>query len=66
MLALVHMKDLPAPYRKAWGDIFKHYIFESNPEQQMHIPVERRGVLGEISPQHEAQVRAWLAGRLKP
>jgi oxalate decarboxylase/phosphoglucose isomerase-like protein (cupin superfamily) len=66
MLALVHMKDLPAPYRKAWGDIFKHYIFESNPEQQMHIPIERRGVLGEISPQHEAQVRAWLAGRLKP
>lgn len=65
MLALVNTKDLPAPYRKAWGAIFKHYVFESTPEQVAHIPRERRGVLGDLSPQHETEVRAWLADRLK-
>jgi hypothetical protein len=64
MLTLLNMKDLPVPYRKAWGEIFSHYVFESTPQQLAHIPPQRHGVLGDVSPQQEAEVRAWLAGRL--
>jgi hypothetical protein len=65
MHTLVNMKDLPPPYRKAWEAIFKHYVFESSPELLAHIPPERQGVLGDVSMQREAEIRTWLAGRLK-
>jgi hypothetical protein len=65
MHTLVNLKDLPAPYRAAWGAIFNHYVFDASQNDLTHIPPARRGVLGDISAQHEADIRAWLVERLK-
>jgi Cupin-like domain len=65
---LVHcilgIRDLPAETRKAWGALFDHYIFGPRDSVTAHIPVERHGILGRISAEGDAKLRADLARRL--
>jgi hypothetical protein len=65
MLALLDLRTLPAEQRRAWGEIFRHYVFEAGPDTAAHIPEAKRGVLGEMSPDFARQVRAFLAGKLR-
>jgi hypothetical protein len=63
--SLLNLRHLPAEQRKAWGNIFEHYLFDAGSNASEHIPPHKRGVLGEISPELARQVRAFLAGKLK-
>jgi hypothetical protein len=65
MLALLDLRALPAEQRRAWAEIFRHYVFEADGETAAHIPEAKRGVLGEMSPELAKQVRAFLAGKLR-
>jgi len=63
--SLLNLKHLPAEQRRAWGGIFAHYLFDASADAAGHIPANKRGVLGEVSPELARQVRAFLAGKLK-
>lgn len=63
--ALLNLRRLPAATREAWRAIFEHYVFSPDDRISQHIPQERRGVLGELSPADAARVREYLAERLK-
>jgi Cupin-like domain len=63
--ALVAMKSMPPAQREAWGAVFAHYAFEAGSATDAHIPPSRRGVLGELTDEKTAQVRAFLATKLK-
>jgi len=65
LLALLDLRCLPSEQRRAWAEIFRHYVFEADEETAGHIPKARRGVLGEITPELARQVRAFLAGKLR-
>jgi hypothetical protein len=62
--AILSIRALPPATRRAWGALFEHYVFGSGEDVIDHIPKDRRGMLGDLSPDHLAALRAHLGRRL--
>ncbi|ATQ43301.1 cupin-like domain-containing protein [Caulobacter mirabilis] len=62
--AMVAIKALPEPHRRAWKAMFDHYVFELDGPAAEHLPPKRRGVLGELTPQMLRDVRTAIARSL--
>ncbi len=62
--ALLSIRDLPDAQRKAWQNIFRHYVFEPDEELTAHIPEGKRGVLARINEITARRLRALLLKRL--
>jgi hypothetical protein len=58
------LRALPPAQRRAWRAIFEHYVFDTERDVAGHIPPERRSVLGPMTDEQHAQLRAFLARRL--
>jgi len=65
MIALLNLRPLPAATRGAWRAFFDHYVFGTHCDVSAHIPEQRRGVLGDITPADAERLRAALAQRLQ-
>ncbi len=65
MLALMTMRDLPAPQRRAWQGLFDHYVFQADDQTAAHIPPHARHVLAPLSPEGAQHLRAHLLHRLQ-
>ena len=67
-LALVHamasLRDLPLGEREVWRTMFDHFVFLANGDPAAHIPPDRRGALGDLTPQQLAFVRSTLLREL--
>jgi hypothetical protein len=61
--AMLCIRDLPPATRHAWGALFEEYVFGETRSQQ-HIPADRLGILGDLSAEQRAALRAHLAKRL--
>jgi hypothetical protein len=61
--AILNLRPLPDTTREAWRALFEHYVFGARSEVTQHIPPQRRGVLGDLSPADAAKVREYLARR---
>jgi hypothetical protein len=64
-LALMTMRDLPAKERRAWQQLFQHYIFDADDSTWAHIPTEARGLLGPVTEAVSRQARTQLLNKLK-
>jgi hypothetical protein len=66
--ALLHgilaIRALPPATRRAWEALFEHYVFGEEASVTAHIPERRRGILGGLSVEQLAGLRAHLAKRL--
>jgi Cupin-like domain len=62
---LVVMKHLPPEHRAAWSHYFQHFLFAADAATAAHIPADRRGVLGELTPEHAQAIKARLIARLQ-
>jgi hypothetical protein len=66
--ALLHgilsIRALPPATRRAWGRLFEQYVFGDEAEAVAHIPPERRGLLGTLSAEQIAVLRAQILKRL--
>jgi cupin-like protein len=62
---MLTLRRMPPEVRASWRAAFEHYIFGPDAPRNDHIPPERRGVLGEITPELAQRIRAQLVGRLK-
>jgi hypothetical protein len=66
--ALLHgilgIRALPPATRRAWGAFFEQYVFGDDADVTAHIPEQRRGILGTLSTEQLAGLRAHLAKRL--
>jgi hypothetical protein len=60
--ALLCIRDLPKAQRDVWRDLFEYYIFA--PQEQNHIPKDKRGVLNPIDEQLARKLRASLVNKL--
>jgi hypothetical protein len=60
--AMLAIKTLPAPQKKAWQHIFDHYIFHDNPHA--HIPPKMLGLLGDVDATVARRLRALLINKL--
>ncbi len=63
--AVLSVRQLPPATRQAWRAMFEHYVFGPQEQVTAHIPPERRGVLGQLTPEELAQARAKILERLK-
>jgi hypothetical protein len=67
--ALLHgilsIRALPPETRRAWSAFFEHYLFAACGESTEHIPPERLGILGDLSPEQQSALRAHLTNKLK-
>ena len=58
------LRHLPANQRAAWRAVFDHYVFQTDIDPVAHLPPERRGALGKMTPQLAAHIRSALIKRL--
>jgi hypothetical protein len=58
------LRQLPDNQRAAWRAVFDHYVFQTDVDPVAHLPPERRGALGEMTPELAAHIRAALLKRL--
>lgn len=64
MLAIMTVRDLPPDQREVWGDVFRHYVFDTDEATTAHIPEHARGVLGELDDDKARALRARLLQRI--
>lgn len=56
--AILALRGLPEPQRRAWRAMFEHYVFNSDDAAQQHIP---EGVRGILDTKNERAIRlGWL------
>jgi hypothetical protein len=58
------LRQLPASQRAAWRAVFDHYVFQTDVDPVAHLPPERRGALGEMTPELAAHIKSALLKRL--
>jgi hypothetical protein len=61
--ALLNLHTLPPAAREAWQALFDHFVFGPQSDVTGHIPAHRHGVLGSLSPEDRARLRAYLKER---
>jgi hypothetical protein len=64
--AILNLRPLSPSDRAAWEALFEYYVFGPQDGVTGHIPAQRQGILGALSPEDIARVRQTLAQRLKP
>lgn len=64
MLAILSVRDLPPEQRKAWQNLFRHYVFEADEHTAAHIAPQARRVLGPLDAAAARDLRARLLQRL--
>jgi hypothetical protein len=62
--AILGIRALPPATRRAWAAFFEQYVFGDDPDVSAHIPEQRRGILGKLSAEQLALLRAHLVKRL--
>ena len=58
--AMLAIKGLPEPHRAAWRALFGHYVFEDDGAPGGHLPADRRGVQGALTPAAAQALREQL------
>jgi len=61
---ILSIRSLPPATRRAWGAFFEQYVFGDDAGATAHIPEQRRGILGALSAEQLAGLRAHLAKKL--
>lgn len=64
VLALAAIRHLPPERRRNWRAFFDHYVFEADETTHAHLPANRRGVLGALSPQLIDRIRRFVVHAL--
>jgi hypothetical protein len=65
MHALLSMRDLPTAQRRAWQELFRHYVFDSDGDEVKHIPQQAQGMLGPFNNDTARTLRATLLNKMK-
>ena len=65
VLAILNLRHLPAPTRRAWRALLDHFALEEPQEAVGHIPPHRHGVLGKPEGEPLARWRAHLIDKLR-
>jgi hypothetical protein len=58
--ALLSIRHLPEPRRRAWKAAFDYYIFGMGQDPAEHLPADQRGVLGPLTPQLAQKMKQYL------
>lgn len=62
---LLTISHLPEEKRRAWRNLFDHYVFQVNGEPAAHIPISARGIIGRSTAQLRRGLREYLIRALQ-
>lgn len=65
ILAILNLRHLPAPTRRAWRALLDHFVLDGPEEAVGHIPPHRHGVLGKPTGEPLARWRTYLIEKLR-
>lgn len=63
--AQLTLRDLPPEERAAWRVLFDHYVFQTAGDPFAHIPMDARGLFGEMTPEKLRRLKDLLARSLR-
>lgn len=58
--ALLAITPLPESRRQIWRKMFEHFVFQTGGDPVAHLPADRRGILGPLSPALQEYLRRQL------
>jgi len=58
--ALLSFEGLPEEQRSAWKAMFDHFVFHEGGDPNAHVPEDRRGIRGALSPESKERLRKSL------
>ncbi|ALL14691.1 cupin-like domain-containing protein [Caulobacter henricii] len=58
--AMASIREMSASERAIWRDVFDHFVFKTDGDPVAHLPPDRRGSLGEMTPEHLTRIRGIL------
>ena len=64
MHAILSVRDLPPEQRRAWQELFRHYVFEADDATAAHIGEPARRLLGPMDPDRARALRAMLLQKM--
>ena len=64
LAAALSLKDLPPHHRRGWKALFDHLIFQEDGPPLTHLSAEVQGLLGTLTPDRAARIRAILTRNL--
>ncbi|MFL6672288.1 MAG: cupin-like domain-containing protein [Massilia sp.] len=64
MHAIMSVRDLPREQRKAWQELFRHYVFEAGDDTSAHIDSAARRILSPLDADATRLLRAQLLKRM--
>jgi len=64
MHSLLNIKNLPQEQKKAWFEMFKHYVFNDDESALSYIPEEHLGVLNPMNDKSSRRIRSLLLNKL--
>ena len=64
VLGLAALRGLPVERRRAWRAFYDHYVFDADEETHAHLPPNRRGVLGPLTPTTLDRIRRFIVAAL--
>jgi hypothetical protein len=62
---LLTISALPKHERAAWQSFFDHYVFRPERSPAEHIPEQRRGVLGDMTPKLYEYIKGYLLSSME-
>lgn len=63
--SLLNLKQLAPEQKQAWQHIFDHYVFNAEDDPAAHLAEGKRGLLGEMTPELEQEIKAFLIQQLQ-
>ena len=60
LMAMLSVRDLPPEQRRAWQQLFEHYVFATDEQSTVHIPKAAQGGLRPLDPGAARVLRARL------
>ncbi len=58
--SLLAITPLSASRRELWRKMFEHYVFQSSGDPVPYLAPDRRGMLGDLSPELQSHMRTQL------
>jgi hypothetical protein len=58
--SVLTIRDLPVAERRAWKDIFDHYVFQVNGDPMEHLPMDVRGIFSTITAENAKIIKDFL------
>ena len=63
--SMMSIANLDQSKRQAWQQYFNYYVFKTGADPKGHLPSDLQDIVAKLSPEQEAELRAFLIKQLQ-